>query len=50
MEQSEIIPAVWCLITLKCGLVLLYYAKHYQVNDTENAGLVVTEENVEEDA
>lgn len=47
VEQSEVIPAIWCFITLKSGLILLYYSKHYQTSDRESESLV-TEENVTE--
>lgn len=48
-EESEILPAVWCLMTLKVGLALLYYSKYYQVPDVESENLV-TEETQQEDA
>lgn len=48
VEESEVIPAIWCFITLKSGLILLYYAKYYQVTDTEINDSLVTEEENEE--
>lgn len=52
VEQSEIIPAIWCFITLKSGLILLYHAKHYQEAPTESESLITAEneENISENA
>lgn len=36
VEESEVIPAIWCFITLKSGLILMYYASYYQEIEEEN--------------
>lgn len=48
VNDSEVIPMVWCLITLKSGLMLMYYASFYQETERESQ-VLVTGEN-EEDA
>lgn len=41
VQQSQVIPAVWCLITLKCGLMLLYYVLYYKRdNFPEGSGIL----------
>ncbi|KYB26514.1 hypothetical protein TcasGA2_TC033837 [Tribolium castaneum] len=41
IEDSAVIPMIWCLITLKSGLILAYFGRYYS---RQNDHISITEE------